>query len=135
MEIMSDIAKSSQITESARQAFSADCLRKAVCLEWLATQLHPEGARCPGCGREVDGKQLIRWKAFERLQCHGCGKFFTAITGTWMSGAKISPKQIFVLAVLIQMDVETPVIASAVGVSEVTVRFWADKFKTLEALA
>ncbi|WP_320055602.1 hypothetical protein [Desulfuromonas thiophila] len=130
-----DVAINNGITESAWQAFSADCLRRSVCLEWLAAQLHPCGARCPECGIAIAGRQLQRWKSFDRLQCPACGKFFTVITGTWMSGAKIGPKQVFVLAVLIKMGVAVPVIASAIGVSEVTVRYWADKFKTLEKLA
>ena len=132
---MNHIAMKNPIATSAAAAFSADCLRREVCLAWLAGQLHPAGARCPGCGVAVADRQLERWQSFGRLQCPECGKFYTAVTGTWMSGAKLKPNQIFVLAALVAMDVDAPLIAAAIGVSEVTVRLWIEKFKTLEAVS
>ncbi|WP_316348502.1 hypothetical protein [Desulfuromonas acetoxidans] len=129
------VAVGNTITDSARAAFAADCLRRDVCLAWLAGQLHPAGGRCPECGAAVPDRQINRWRSFGRLECCECGRWFSAASGTWMAGAKLAPNQVFVLAVLLSMDVDVALIASAIGASEVTVRFWRDKFMTLQEVS
>ena len=132
---MNNAANYTSIATSALNAFNAGCLDRMVCLAWLENALHRGVARCPSCMAKVADKQLARWKAFERLQCPDCGKFYTAATGTWVAGAKLEANQIFVLAALVAMKVDRPLIAAAIGISEVTVRYWVDKFAAIEAIA
>lgn len=118
---------------AAGLAFSARFLCDEDCARWLSAHLHPEGPSCPGCGQAgPGGRGAERFSLFQRVQCAECGRFFTAASGTWMSGAKISPRQVMLLAALVAFGTDMETIIRVVGVSEVTVRYWIKKFSTIE---
>lgn len=122
--------------KAAATAFHAGLLCRDECLELVAGRLHPEGPACPKCGTAIDSAAARkRWQQFERLQCSDCGKWFTATTGTWLVGAKLDPRQVFLLAALLELCVDPDLVARAVGVSLVTVRYWRDKFRILSEVA
>ena len=122
--------------EAAAAAFHAGLLCRDECLELVAGRLHQEGPACPECGASIESAAARkRWQRFERLQCSDCGKWFTAATGTWLAGAKLDPRQVFLLAALLELGIDPDLVARVVGASLVTVRYWRDKFRILSEVA
>jgi transposase-like protein len=95
--------------------FSADFLNAARCREWLIGKLHHGCPVCPHCGTPVYENFMARYLAGGRIRCKGCSKQFTAWTGTWMSGSKMDPREVLLLALLIAMDQGTGLIAAKLG--------------------
>jgi transposase-like protein len=116
--------------------FSADCLSWLTVGHWAIDQLHPEGQRCPECKTEiVDEKRMDRWYQCERIQCKSCGRFFTSLTGTILQASQLDPREIYLLAVLSELEVPAAKIASVIDIHKDTVRAWQQKFKALAEVA
>jgi len=116
--------------------FSADCLSWVTVGRWVIDQLHPGGARCPHCKVEItDEKRVERWYQCERIQCKDCGRFFTSLTGTILQSSQLDPREIYLLAVLSELEVPAAKIAAVISVHKDTVRNWQQKFKALAEVA
>lgn len=114
--------------------FSADDLSWLGAGHWVIDQLHPTGQRCPHCQTELtDEKRLGRWYQCERIQCpnKGCGRFFTSLTGTILQASQLDPREIYLLAVLSELEVPPAKIAKVIAVHKDTVRSWQAKFQAL----
>ena len=106
----------------------AGCLDLGECRRGLIGLLHPGGGRCPGCGEPVGEHQLDSWHGLKRLRCGRCGRFFTAASGTVLSGCKLDWRVVFLIAAFLALGLEVKVIARTLGVSEETVRLWRGRF-------
>jgi transposase-like protein len=91
-----------------------------------ALEVDNDGAtRCPCCG----GTSLCRWgtsrRQFQRRRCHGCGRSFTAATGTALAHIQSLDK---LRAVAVDMLSRAPrscrKLATALGIDRMTVWRW-----------
>jgi len=114
--------------------FSADSLSWANVGRWVIDQLHPSGQRCPHCQEElVDETRLEHWYECERIECKGCGRFFTSLTGTMLQSSQLDPREVYLLAVLSELKIPREQIASILSVHKDTVRNWQAKFQPTES--
>ncbi len=112
--------------------FGPGFLSPDVCRAWIYRRLHPEGAHCPGCGARIDRPEsLQRFWTGERLRCPACRKYFTAQTGTMITGTHMDPQQICLMALLIALHWSPAQIAKTIGECAETVRIWRRKFAAL----
>lgn len=95
-------------------------------------RLHGDSADCPSCGAALSDTRRRTFRAWGRVMCAKCGKWFSATTGTHYSSSKIQPTQLVLMAYLIAIGADQSVIATAVGVEPATVAYWRLKFQALE---
>ena len=118
------------------KVFSADMLAWHEAGRWMIDRLHPAGKVCPHCRAELlDDKRLERWYQCERIQCKDCGRFFTSLTGTILQSSQLDPREVYLLAVLSELDVPAAKIAAVIDVHKDTVRSWQQKFQALAEVA
>ena len=112
----------------ALEAFGAGFLDPVPCRRWLLERLHPEGAVCPKCGARIRDAGLLRtfWSG-QRLRCQACGKYFTAVTGTLLSGSHLGFRRFLLMLVLMSLELDNRTVAGMVGCSQETVRLWHEK--------
>lgn len=117
------------------KAFGAGYLDNDICRYWIVRQLHPEThPTCPSCRIEISDRALPRFLEGGRIYCNSCGKFFTALTGTVLSGCHLTFSGIFLLALFLGLGLRNDLIAEKLSLSSETVRLWQKKFQTLEQL-
>ena len=116
----------------ALRVFCADFLDADRCASVVMQRLHGDSADCPRCGEPLSDARRRTFRAWGRVMCAKCGKWFSASTGTHYAAAKIQPSQLVLMAYLIGIGAEQSVIATAVGVEPETVRYWRLKFQALE---
>ncbi len=108
----------------AAQTMPSDNPRKSQLLALLEVHRH-EVKNCPGCG----GASLYRWGAnrrkLQRLSCRGCGRSFSAATGTPLAHVHSLEK---LRDVAVDMLGKTPrscrTLAAVLGVDRMTVWRW-----------
>ena len=124
--------RSSFQTRDIADAFSAEVLDEDTCRRLILETLHPSGAHCPGCGKPIrDETTLKNFWACDRATCKECGRWFTAVTSTFMQSARLNFKEIVLLALLaefLESGIDIRDIANRVGVSPETVRHWIRRF-------
>ena len=81
----------------------------------------------------IPEKSQPRFWAGERVKCC-CGKFFTALTGTILSGCQLDFREVILLAVLLFLGVPDKVIAGFLRMSTAGVRLWRQKFESIEII-
>jgi|GEM_PF-835282 len=114
-------------------AFAPDFLAADRCRDWLFWQFHPAGPACPWCGKAVSSPRLrMSWRSLGRVQCTGCGRFFTALSGTLLSKTGLDPAGYVLLCLLLALGVGDQAIAGKLGVNRETVRRWRQRFAALE---
>lgn len=96
---------------------------------WMIDSFHLDGKRCPHCQTEIaDEVRLTRWYQTERIKCSGCGVFFTSLTGTPLHGSTLDPRELYLLQVLLELNVEAETIATIISVNKETVKRWRQRF-------
>ena len=95
---------------------------------WVLKRLHPNGAYCPGCGAALPENKLQRFWSNQRISCRACGKYFTALTGTFVGCCQLDFRGLVLLSVLLALGVHDRKIAAIVGMSRDNVRLWRRKF-------
>lgn len=118
-------------TTDVLRSLNIDFLDETYCREWILKQLHGDNPACPGCGyhNEIpknywDGK-LVR--------CKLCDKWFTGVTDTFLSAAKLNFREVFLLAVLLGLGQDNQAIANILRVTPETIRRWRRKFDEIGA--
>jgi len=101
---------------------------------WILKRLHPDGAHCPGCGADVPENKLQRFWSNGRMACRHCGKYFTAMTGTFISGSQFEFRVVYLLAVLLALHIPDRQIAKITNMSAENVRLWRLKFLDAEKM-
>jgi len=117
----------------ALSVFNANFLDYEFSRIWVLKRLHPDGAHCPGCGAEIAESQLQRFWSNGRLACRKCGKYFTALTGTFISGSQLDFRNIILLAVLLALRVTDRDIVKITRMSAENIRLWRRRFIAIEA--
>ena len=113
---------------AAAAAFGPLFLDPDACREWVIKTLHPAGAKCPACGALQEGNRMQRFWDGGRLQCAKCGKWFTAMTGTFLSGGHSDFRGIFLMALMMGLGIDNKTIAQKCKITPETVRMWRKKF-------
>jgi predicted Zn finger-like uncharacterized protein len=123
-------------TKQIGQVFNANFLDESTCRRWILEALHPESSiRCPECGSELSESSHNRFWEGKRVRCSNCGKFFTALTGTALSGCHLDFRSVMLLAVFLYYGFRTDLIANKLDISNETVRLWQKKFIALDKLS
>jgi transposase-like protein len=115
-------------SDDVRRDFPADFLDETTCRLWILKRLHPEGPHCPACGLSVHDRFEHRFWMCARLRCP-CGKYYTALTGTFLSGSQFSFAEIILLAMFFSLRVSDGEIADILDISADNVRLWRHKFE------
>ena len=115
------------ITGHVIEHFDAGFLDECRCREWIISLLHGGRMICPGCGIPVRHTGLRRFWLGKRIQCHACEKFFTALTGTFLSGIHLDFRSIVLLLLLIALGLDNTFIARRLNCNPETVRLWKKK--------
>jgi transposase-like protein len=108
-EMLAENSKSrsdlSLLSKSILAKFNATFLNEVACREAILNMLHFGKRVCPYCNQQIQGKLLVSFVNFKRVQCPECNKFFTALTGTFLAGTRLSFSQLMLLIVLINADI------------------------------
>ena len=108
-------------------------LDEDFCRRWILTAIHGEREmNCPECHSSLIGVALQRFWEGKRICCRACGKFFTALTGTFLGGCHMDFREVILLAVFLHYRIPSREIARILKISQETVRLWEIKFQALE---
>jgi hypothetical protein len=84
--------------------FAVEFLAEVFCRYWVIGKLHPDDQmRCPECGANVPDNLLRSFWDAKRIKCDHCGKYFTALTGTFLSGCHFDFREIVLLAFMLAL--------------------------------
>lgn len=114
--------------QDIESVFNANFLDYEFARIWVLKRLHPDGAYCPGCGVAVHENKMQRFWSNQRISCRVCGKYFTALTGTFVAGCQMDFRSLILLSFLLALDVNAQIIARIIGISKENVRLWRLKF-------
>jgi transposase-like protein len=103
-------------------------LDDAWCQAWVTEKLHQNNARCPRCGKDIPEHLMHSFRDCKRIRCAHCGKYFTALTDTFLSGCHLEFREIVLLSFLLALDVADKRIATILKISPESVRIWKLKF-------
>lgn len=109
--------------------FGPNFLDEARCREWIISRMHSTGYRCPYCGADVPVMAYGRYVKALRIRCTDCRRQFTAFTGTWMSGAKMDPREVVLVAIMIRLGRGASFIARLTGRSVTTISDWSRRLR------
>ena len=121
--------------EDVLDIFNANLMDPDLARIWVLKRLHPAGAHCPGCAAAIPDDKLWRFWSNERMSCRNCGKYFTALTGTFMSGCQMDFREVLLMAFLIALGIGDRRIAAIIRMSPENVRLWRMKFNAHTRLA
>lgn len=101
-----------------------------ICRVWILGRLHPDGAACPACLSPIVGEASLQsfWSG-DRVRCVRCGKYFTALTGTFLAGGHLGYTQVILIGILIGSLADDSAIASIMSMSTEGVRLWRRRFE------
>lgn len=100
----------------------------AECTRWWLDRCYPSGPRCPDCGASITHPQTLQsFHSLKRFTCPGCGRQPRATKGTILEGAHLSPRQLFLLCLLIGLNAPKTLIASTLDCALETVNSWSDR--------
>lgn len=109
--------------------FDADFLVEVLCRHLILEKLHPNNKTfCPGCGGAIPESQLRSFWEAKRIKCDRCGKYFTALTDTFLSGCHFNFREIVWFSLLLALGVDDKKIADILKISKENVRLWKLKF-------
>lgn len=111
----------------------ASWLDEMTCRMWVLLRLHHRGASCPGCGSPIGENQRPAFSAFNRIRCRNCGKYFNALSGTFLSGVKTDLRRVVMMAYLIGLGLPDTMIAKRMGVDRSLVWRYRQRFDGLDA--
>lgn len=111
--------------------FDADFLVENICRYWVLKRLHPAQLVCPGCGFNIPDNLLRSFWDNKRIKCGVCGKYFTALTDTFLSGCHFDFREIILLAILLSLEVPDKQIATTLKISAENVRLWRHRYEKL----
>jgi len=101
--------------------FDTTWLDEALCRSWVMLRIHHAGAGCPECGTGLTESQRLSFFNQRRVRCSGCGKYFSATTGTFICRTKLDYRQLVLMYFLIGIGVDDEKISTALNVDKTTV--------------
>jgi transposase-like protein len=117
----------------AMEAFNANFLDENYCRKWILKQIHGEQPVCPECGSDFDVTRASFW-AGKKVQCK-CGKWFSALTGTFLAGTQFDLREVFLLALFLWFNMGNQSIAVKLSIDPETVRLWRHKFDEIKRVS
>jgi transposase-like protein len=73
-----------------------ELLDDSICTLWLERHLHPDGLKCPQCGRSE--RRLFREQGhFPAYRCRACNRYYTVLTGTVFAKTRQRPATLVLL--------------------------------------
>jgi transposase-like protein len=108
-------------------SFMESIMDEERCRAWLIRRLHGADWSCPGCSRPVNSNLLARYFDGGRIKCSACGTFFTALSGTFLSGVHFNCRQIIVMYFMMSQGIFDKQISETVGINIESVRLWRKK--------
>ncbi len=135
---MEKLSPNNNLTEIPSVQTRADTLSRALlntispafldaeqATRWLVHRLHPHGPACPHCGCPVASpRRRATWEVLGRVKCTGCGRTFSAISRTPLSGSTLSPRAVLLMALLLLGGHDHKTVAARVGCDRSTVNRW-----------
>lgn len=115
-------------TTDVFREINSNYLNSHSCMMWIVKKLHPGGARCPSCLNPIQATGYSRYLTGQQIRCNKCGKFFTVLTGTFLSGTHMEYHDIFFLAFLLELGLSTKQISEKMTLDPDTIRLWKAKF-------
>ncbi len=110
----------------------AGFLDEDFCRQWILTAIHGDGEiTCPGCQAPLTDIALRRFWDGRRICCRACGKYFTALTKTFLAGCHMDFREVILLAVFLHFNIPAREVARILKISPETVRLWEIKFQAL----
>ena len=105
-----------------------DVLDFSACTALLVQALHPGGGACPGCG-SPPGTDVARARflAGQAMRCPGCGRRWTAFSGTFLAGARLDPRQLAGMVVLQGLGLTDGQVGRLLGIDRSTATRWRSK--------
>jgi transposase-like protein len=93
-----------------------ELLDDSICTLWLERHLHPEGLKCPHCGRSE--RRLFRTQGyFPAYRCRACEGYYTLLTGTIFAKTRQRPATLVLLLLGIAKGEPTACLARELGLS------------------
>ena len=93
-----------------------ELLEDGLCTVWLERQLHPQGLKCPHCGRSE--RRLFRAQGhFPAYRCRACEGYDTLLTGTVFAKTRQRPATLVLLLRGIAKGEPTARLARELGLS------------------
>ena len=83
----------------------AGFLDEGKCRDEILHSLHPQGACCPACMATLSRISSQRFWAAKRVRCAGCGKFFTATSGTVFDGWRVDFRELALMFFLVTLGI------------------------------
>ena len=120
------------IPEDVRNAFNAELLDENLCRDLILGMLFPKYKLCPGCEVNIPWERLHSFWMGKRIKCWNCGKYFTALTGTFLSGCHFNFGEIVLLGFMLALNVPDKQIAETLKMSVENVRLWRHRFEAIE---
>ena len=119
-------------------AFDVKYLDAGWCRAWVMERLHQvepfDANKCPRCGTDIPERQMHSFWDCKRIKCDHCGKYFTALTGTFLSGCHFSFREIVLLAFMLALGVADKQIAATLKISAENVRLWRHRFEAISQI-
>jgi len=103
------------------EALDATWLDETLCRSWVLLRLHHRGAGCPSCGEGITAGQRERFFGLKRIRCAACGKYFNALTGTFLSGSRLDMRRLVLLNFLLGLGLSDSKIAAIIGLDTTNV--------------
>jgi transposase-like protein len=93
-----------------------DLLDDRICLIWLERHLHPDGLKCPHCGR-LERRLFRQQPHFPAYRCRACDGYYTLLTGTAFEKTRQRPATLVLLLRGIAKGEPTARLARELGMS------------------
>jgi transposase-like protein len=101
-----------------------DLLDEDLSKAWLLKYFHPEGLKCPHCGKGVEEAREFRKTKKSQLlvwRCNACQGIYNLYSGTVFEGKHLRPMQVVVLVRGVCKGEPAATLAREMGVSRQTV--------------
>ena len=116
--------------EKAGADHCPEMLDEEACRTWALKILHPTGASCPACQKDVsEPRRLERFWKNERISCESCGKKFRAVSRSPLSGMHLDFRELFFLLHQNSSGIKAEEISRKMNVDGNTVRLWLGKLR------
>lgn len=99
---------------------------------WLLKQLHPNGMKCPHCGRGVEHAREFRRTTKSHLvvyRCNSCQGIYNLYSGTILAGKHLRPAQAALLLRGAYKGRPITTIAHEIGVDQRTIQEMYDTIR------
>jgi transposase-like protein len=117
------------------EEFSIEMLNEDACRDWFLRKIHSDGIFCPYCHEAIASERLLKtfW-SMKRIHCPGCGRTFSAVTGTVLNGIGIEFRALYLLLFMIGCGVSVNKVKRQIGISTGAAYIWANKAKSAASL-